>query len=70
MIKLSITCALFVNKINNNAIVHVSLLMTAYMVKVEGLCYDLSWAWKSGKKPSPIKEQIKNILPIEKSESG
>jgi len=44
--------------------------MTAYIVKVEGLCYDLSWAWKSGKKPSPTKEQIKKILPIENSESG
>lgn len=45
----------------------VYLLIPQYISIVVGLKSDLSWAWKSGKKPSPIKEIIKNRFPKEKN---
>lgn len=48
-----------------NEIKKVYLFILVYMSIVVGLYYDLIWAWRSGKKPSPIKEIIKNKLPKE-----
>ncbi len=53
-----------------NAMIKVYRLIKQYVYIVPGLKSDLSCAWKSGKKPSPINEIIKNKLPSENKVIG
>lgn len=59
-----------VNKANKNPMMKVDLLIWQYIYIVEGLYYDFKTAWKSGKKPSPIRDNIKYRFPIENRVNG
>lgn len=68
--KSRMTINLFVISAKNKDIRNVNLFTLQYIKIVDGLQSDFSWAWKSGKKPSPIKDIIKNKLPNENKDNG